>query len=77
MMNRAQLLQAMQEEVLKNTVYQRRYDAALSMYQAACLDNHGQEADLNRQNLHALLDLMLDSLASVQMLQRQLMLLRD
>lgn len=77
MMNRAQLLQAMQEEVLKNTVYQRRYDAALSMCQAACLDNHGQEADLNRQNLHALLDLMLDSLASVQMLQRQLMLLRD
>lgn len=76
-MNRAQIVQAMQEEVLKSTVYQQRYDAALHMYQAACLDNHGQEADLNRQNLHALLDLMLDSLASVQMLQRQLMLLLD
>ena len=76
-MNRAQIIQAMQEEVLKNTVYQRRYDAALHLYQAACLDNHGQEADLNRNNLHALLDLMLDSLASVQMLQRQFLLARD
>lgn len=76
-MNRAQIVQAMQEEVLKNTVYQRRYDAALNMYQAACLDNHGQEADIQRQTLHALLDLMLDSLASVQMLQRQLLLARD
>ena len=76
-MNRAQIVQAMQEELLKNTVYQRRYDAALHLYQAACLDNHGQEADLNRNNLQALLDLMLDSLASVQMLQRQLMLTRD
>lgn len=76
-MNRAQIVRAMQEEVLKNVVYQRRYDAALHMYQAACLDNHGQEADAQRQTLHALMDLMLDSLASVQMLQRQLMLLRD
>lgn len=76
-MNRTQILKAMQDEVLKSTVFQKRYDAALHLYQAACLDNHGQEADLNRNNLHALLDLMLDSLASVQMLQRQLMLLRD
>lgn len=76
-MNRSQILRAMHDEVVKSTVYQKRYDAALHMYQAACLDNHGQEADFNRQNLHALLDLMLDSLASVQMLQRQLMLLRD
>lgn len=76
-MNRAQIVQAMQEELLKDTVYQRRYEAALHLYRAACLDNHGQEADLNRNNLHALLDLMLDSLASVQMLQRQLMLHRD
>lgn len=75
-MNRAQIVQAMQEEVLKNTVYQRRYDAALHMYQAACLDNHGQEADLNRQNLHALLDLMLDSMATQQMLQRQILTFR-
>lgn len=76
-MNRARIVQAMQEEVLKNTVYQRRYDAALHMYLAACLDNHGQEADLNRQNLHALLDLMLDGLSTIQMLQRQLMHCRD
>ena len=76
-MNRAQIIQAMQEEVLKDAVYQQRYEAALHLYRASCLENHGQEADLNRNNLHALLDLMLDSLASVQMLQRQLMLLRD
>lgn len=76
-MNRSQILRAMQDEVVKSTVYQKRYEATIGLYQAACMDNHGQEADLNRQNLHALLDLMLDSLASVQMLQRQLMLLRD
>lgn len=76
-MNRSQILRAMHDEVVKSTVYQKRYEATIGLYQAACMDNHGQEADLNRQNLHALLDLMLDSLASVQMLQRQLMLLRD
>lgn len=76
-MNRAQILKAMQDEVLKSTVFQKRYEATMGLYQAACLDNHGQEADLNRQNLHALLDLMLDGLSTVQMLQRQLMHLRD
>lgn len=76
-MNRTQILKAMQDEVLKSTVFQKRYEATMGLYQAACLDNHGQEADLHRQNLHALLDLMLDGLSTVQMLQRQLMLLRD
>ena len=76
-MNRDQILKAMQDEVLKSTVFQKRYEATMGLYQAACLDNHGQEADLHRQNLHALLDLMLDGLSTVQMLQRQFMLLRD
>jgi hypothetical protein len=76
-MNRTQILKAMQDEVLKSTVFQKRYEATMGLYQAACLDNHGQEADLHRQNLHALLDLMLDGLSTVQMLQRQLMHCRD
>ena len=76
-MNRTQILNAMQDEVLKSTVFQKRYEATMGLYQAACLDNHGQEADLHRQNLHALLDLMLDGLSTVQMLQRQLMHCRD
>lgn len=76
-MNRTQILKAMQDEVLKSTVFQKRYEATMGLYQAACLDNHGQEADLHRQNLHALLDLMLDGLSTIQMLQRQLMHCRD
>lgn len=76
-MNRTQILKAMQDEVLKSTVFQKRYEATMGLYQAACLDNHGQEADLYRQNLHALLDLMLDGLLTIQMLQRQLMHCRD
>lgn len=76
-MTRAQILQAMQDEVVKSTVYQIRYEAIIVLYQAASMGNHGQEADLHRQNLHALLDVMLDGLSTIQMLQRQLMLLRD
>ena len=43
-MNQAQIIQAMQEEVLKNSVYQNLYEATMGLYQAACLDNHGQVA---------------------------------
>ncbi|WPD58255.1 hypothetical protein [Pseudomonas phage PIP] len=66
MMNRAQTIQAMQEEVLKNTVNQRRYDAALHMYQCPILITTGRKLDPTGRT-HALLDLMSDSLVPVQM----------
>lgn len=72
-MNRQEIIQKLQEELLTFQIYRKRYDAALSAYQAACLSNNVSECDLQRQNIHTIVDAMLDSISLAQMLERQLL----
>lgn len=65
------ILEALQETGLQAQTIGQRYAGQLNMFQAACLENNGQQSDEYRQNLHVLLDLLLDNIATSQMLQRQ------
>ena len=70
-MSPEQLLQALQDEGIKVQSIGQKYGAQTQLFQAACLENNGQQADAHREQLHALLDLLLDSISTCEMLKRQ------
>lgn len=72
-MTRDQLAQALRREALNVTVAQHRYEGARNRFNAASMEGSGKEAEEARQELHALLDVMLDSAACSMMLSRQMM----
>lgn len=76
MMSQERLIKALQEEALKCQATGQRYSGALALYQAACMENNGTVAEEHRQQLHVLLDMLLDSMATQQMLQRQILTFR-
>lgn len=51
----------------------QRYQATHDLYRAACAENNGKQADDLRLQLHALLDILLDCTATMEMLTRQLL----
>lgn len=71
-MKRVDINAALQREVVSGAVAMHRYEGAKRMFDAACLDGDGQRADLHRQELHAILDIVLDGTASTMMLTRQM-----
>lgn len=70
-MSPEQLLQALQAEGVQVQSIGQKYGAQTQLFQAACLENNGQQADAHREQLHVLLDLLLDSISTCEMLKRQ------
>lgn len=76
-MKRADIQQALQKQVIEGAVVGHRWEGVKRMFDAACLENNGQEADKLRFELHAILDAMLDNSATTLMLTRQMMNSRE
>lgn len=71
-MTAEQLIKCYQKELLTMEAYLDRYSGLYRLYMGACLANNGKDADQYRQQLHNMLDSMLDSVAIVQTLRRQI-----
>lgn len=70
-MDERQLEVAMREEAVRCNVAGQKYSATFDLYRACCMDGDNAGSDSYRQQLHVLLDMLLDSIATSQMLQKQ------
>lgn len=70
-MDARQLETAMQEEAVRCNVASQKYSATFDLYRACCMDSDAAGIESHRQQLHVLLDMLLDSIATSHMLQKQ------
>jgi len=56
----------------ESEVYSKKYLAQLAMFEAACMENNGMAADAARQEMHSLIDHILDCNSTIQLLKRQI-----
>lgn len=72
-MSPAEILAAMQREAVNASVAQYKYESTMSLYRAACMEGDGVAADAARAQMHAIMDVLLDSSACIVMLSRQML----
>lgn len=66
-------LQAMlNQQSIEGAALNLRYTGLINMFSAACMVNNGRDMDNLREQIHGLVDNILDSNATTHMLTRQL-----
>ena len=69
-MNRDQVMKRLQDEQMKLVGLGHQYDGIKKLFDAAAMQNDGMKCDELRFQLHTLLDMQLDLVASSMLLTR-------
>lgn len=69
-MNREQIMKRLQDEQMELVGLTHQYDGTKKLFDAAAMQNDGQKCDEIRFQLHTLLDMQLDLVASSMLLTR-------
>lgn len=69
-MNRDQVMKRLQDEQMKLVGLGHQYDGTKKLFDAAAMQNDGAKCDELRFQLHTLLDMQLDLVASSMLLTR-------